>query len=330
MRSQCSLCLLLVGVLTSAAPAQQISPPGRLPLLEPEAAWKLLPRQQPPLPGWALMLLPSLPRTTGAMLDLDYLHRANNPLGSVLSGKLRWIAADVIGCDYARRYAEFDLRQAGLRDDDLKKLNGAELPVPERAALKFARKMTRAAHSVTDAEVAELIELYGPEKVVAMVHTLAHANFQIRLFLALGVVVEQGGPYPAVDLKLDPRQRVKVPTPARPAWESLANAKVSTEALPQPDWRKVSFDEIEQALEQQKSRKPRIKLLDRQQLAHLPPDEKEPALRIIWSNVGMGYQPTLTRAWFTCMGHFQQEAQLPRLFRSSLFWVITRSNECFY
>jgi alkylhydroperoxidase family enzyme len=72
------------------------------------------------------------------------------------------------------------LRRAGLTDADLHKLSGvpANLPESDRLVLDFARKLTRAAETVTDAEVAALLERFGPEKVVAMVHTLAHTNFQ--------------------------------------------------------------------------------------------------------------------------------------------------------
>ena len=128
------------------------------------------------------------------MLGLDHLHRANNPLGPVEAGKLRWAAADAIGCDYAKRYAEADLRRAGLTDKDLRRLDDPnELSGAGRATLTFARKMSRAAHTVTDAEMADLLDRFGPERVVAMVHTLAFANFQVRIFLALRVA--KGGPF---------------------------------------------------------------------------------------------------------------------------------------
>src|SRR5205814_1442388 len=139
-----------------------------------DEAWNLLPRQNPPLPAWARVLVRALPRTTGAMLELDYVHRAKNPLGAVFAGKLRWAAADAIGCAYARRYAESDLRRVGVSQEDVKKLAGdlADLAESDRAAVAFARKLTRATHSVTDAEMEELLKHFGPEKVVAIVHTL--------------------------------------------------------------------------------------------------------------------------------------------------------------
>src|SRR5262249_38062254 len=148
--------------------------------LSNDEAWERLPRANPPLPAWARALAASLPRTTVAMLELDRLHRANNPLGPTLAGKIRWMAAHAISCAYGERCAEADLRRASVSEKDLKRLAGdlRDLPAAERAALAFARKLSRAGHTVTDAEVAELLEHFGAEKVVAMVHTVAYANFQ--------------------------------------------------------------------------------------------------------------------------------------------------------
>jgi hypothetical protein len=66
------------------------------------------------LPNRALYTARSLPRTTAAMLDLDWRHRTRNPIGPVLWGKMRWVAADANHCEYARATAEADLRRAGL------------------------------------------------------------------------------------------------------------------------------------------------------------------------------------------------------------------------
>ena len=54
--------------------------------------------RESPVTGLVRMLVKPLPRTTGALLELDRLHRVDNPLGPVLAAKLRWIAADAIGC----------------------------------------------------------------------------------------------------------------------------------------------------------------------------------------------------------------------------------------
>src|SRR5207248_11389126 len=131
----------------------------------------------------------SLPRTTAAMLELDYLHRAKNPLDAQLRSKIRWVAAHANRCTYSEAVAAADLRRAGVTEAQIRALagDGAEMPTAERAALAFARKMTLDAAGVTDAEVSQLLGQFGNEKFVAMVLLLAHANFQDRLLLTLGL-----------------------------------------------------------------------------------------------------------------------------------------------
>jgi alkylhydroperoxidase family enzyme len=291
-----------------------------------DEAWKQLRGENPRLPAWARALANALPRTTGSMLLLDYVHRAKNPLGPVLAGKLHWAAADAIGCDYAKKYAEADLRRAGLKDDDLQALavDPQKLSEEDRAAVAFARKMTRAAYTVTDEDVAELLRQFGPEKVVAMVHTLAWANFQNRIVLALGVAVEPGGPLPPLDPHLDPEQQAKLVPPARTPWEKARAATTSATEIAGPNWRAQTAFDLEAVLDQQKGRKSRIPV---------PTDVKDSKgkpSKIVWSQVSLGYQPLLTKTWFDTMAAFQQESKLDKVFSNSYFWVITRSNECFY
>jgi hypothetical protein len=148
--------MFVILVLTTAAlagsagpvPAQPNPPsPPRFPALDRDAAWQLLPRQNPPLPGWARILVHPQPRTTAAMLELDFLHRARNPLGPVLAGNLRWAAADAIGCAYSKQHAEADLRSAGLNESDWKKWAGelGNLAQPDLALLGgYQPQMTKA------------------------------------------------------------------------------------------------------------------------------------------------------------------------------------------
>src|SRR4051794_14049087 len=194
-----------LGIVLGAALAVSAADPPRFPAASSPDAWKRLRGEEPPLPAWARVLVQPLPKTTAAMLRLDHLHRAKNPLGPVLAGKLHRAAADAIGCPYSKRYAEADLRRAGLQDDDFRKLDGdpAKLPEADRLALTFARKLTKAAWSLSDEEMAALLQQFGPEKVVAMVHTLAWANFHNRIVLALGVEVESDGPLPPLDPALN-------------------------------------------------------------------------------------------------------------------------------
>src|SRR3954464_6018552 len=103
--------------LAALAAFPNLGPPRRFPARDGDAAWALLPRENPPLPAWARVLVRPLPRTTVAMLELDRLHRAENPLGPATAAKLRWVVADALMCEYAKATAAADLRQAGASDD---------------------------------------------------------------------------------------------------------------------------------------------------------------------------------------------------------------------
>jgi hypothetical protein len=236
----------------------------------------------------------------------------------VLAAQLRWEAADAIGCEYAKAYAAADLKRAG--SDPVQGLD------PDLRA--FARQVTANAAGVTDEQFAELLGRYGEEKMVAVVHTLAYANFQNRIFLALGVAVEPGGPLPPLDVQLDLDARAKLATPPRPSWDEIRAKKVAVRKFV-PGWPEQSDAALAKAMAEQKQRKPRIQP-DPKRVAALPPVARPQAARIVWTAISMGYQPLLTKAWFDTMGTFQSEAKFDRVFSNSYFWVITRSNDCFY
>ncbi len=304
----------------------------RFTVVDDAAAWPRMPQERPVLPIWARILVQPLPKATAAFLQLDHLHRAGNPLGPEWAGKLRWIAADAVGCDYARRYAEADLRRAGVTDEQLELIrgDGSALPDGERLVLGFARQLTLSGHEITDSQLAALVEQLGPEQVVGIVHTVAFANFQNRVFLALGVEAEPDGPLPPIELKIDAAQQADVDVPPRRAPEEGQSATTSTDQAARVDWGQQDFAALELALDRQKQRGPRIPIPEVERLKHLPPEERERTAKIVWSRVSMGYQPQLTGGWFRLMQTFRDEAALDRVFANSMFWVVTRSNECFY
>lgn len=307
-------------------------PQPRFPATDQASAWQRIPQERPPLPFWARILVEPLPKATAALIELDNLHRAKSPVGPVLAGKLRWAVADAIGCEYARKCAEADLRRAGVRDDDLPLMTGAwkTLPEADRAVVEFARQLTLAGHEVSDNQVAALIGQFGTEQVVGIVHTVAFANFENRLFLALDVELEADGPLPPVELKIDPGQQVEVVVPSRRPWEEVLSMATSSDSTARVDWSQQDFSALEKALNRQQNRSPRIALPEASRLDSLPPDTRDRTKKIIWSNVSIGYQPQLTGGWFTLMQVFRDEAMLDRVFANSIFWVVTRSNECFY
>ncbi len=281
------------------------------------------------MPAWARLLAGPLPLTTARMLELDALHRTGNRLDPKLRGLVRWAAADANHCDYAKAIAAADLRRSGVTEAELRALttDPGRLSAGERAAVAFARKMMTRAHAVADAEVKQLLELLGDERVVALVALLAHASFQDRIFLAVNVQVEPGGPLPPLTVTFvragpQPPAHKSVPTPK--GEQNGASGKLAPAG---PEWR--GFQE---SLEKQKERVGRIRVPSPEEvLKRLGPDH--PAAwqtGIRWSRVCYAFQPELTDGWFACTGAFRQEAKLDPLFQQRIFWVVTQSLQCFY
>lgn len=327
--------LIPSALLTGALPAADPARPGGLPVVSDAAAWAKLTPKYPPLPVWARTLATPLPKTTAAMLELDRLHRAENPLGPVLSAKVRWAAADAIGCEYAKKYAEADLMRARVTDAEVGAfVEGTDQPTDaERLAVRFARKLTKAAYTVTDGEFAAVLKAFGPEKTCALVHTLAYCNFHNRILIAVGAEVEATGPLPPFDIPLDPDRRREVESPPRPDWAALKGGKqprVPVRFAWSDDEDDNSAVDVLAAVETQKKRPGRMPVPDAARFASLPADAKRQSETIVWMTVSMGYQPRMTAAWFTCLRAYQSEAKFDRLASNSVFWVVTRSNECFY
>jgi alkylhydroperoxidase family enzyme len=309
----------------------------RVPLLSSEDAWKRLPAvvsgggQR--LPTWARALAGSLPRTTAAMLELDRIHRTKSPLGPLLRGKMRWVAARANHCDYSMAYAEADLMHAGWSDTELRVLKGdpGKLPGSERDVLDFAHRMTVDASEVTDAEVARLIARYGEENVVAMVLLLAYANFQDRILLTLGIPIESGGPTPAPVVMFDRKAKAPpVPPRERPKGRPVPQ---EPERIDDPFWLSLEFADLQERLTGQRSRTGRIRVPTWERVLRvLPPAVPRPEkpVRIRWSLVTMGYQPEMASAWSACTRAFGAEAEQDRVFEESLFWIVTRTIHCFY
>jgi alkylhydroperoxidase family enzyme len=329
--------LLLVLVTMAGTSRGAADAPRPWPLVSNEEAWKLLPDALvgggSRLPSWARATARDLPRTTAAMLDLDRLHRTKSPLGPMLCGKIRWVAADANRCEYARAMAEADLRRAGVAEAGIADLKAGpgRWSKGERDALKFAMQMTIDASRVTDALVADIKAAYGDEKLVAMVLLLASANFQDRIILGLGLPPEEGGPLAPLDVKFNPRAaKPKVPTRANPA---DLHGPAEPVKVDDPEWNEFDFDALQKGLRDQKANAGRIRVPTYEEvLARLPAGSPKPRnpIRIKWSLVCMGYQPELASAWSACTSAFREEAQQDRVFEESLFWVVTRTIHCFY
>jgi hypothetical protein len=284
------------------------------------------------------------------MIELDYAQRADNPLPPRVRAKLRWIAADANQCEYARAYARADYVRAGGAGEEIDKLPSqlTRLPEAERLALEVVRQLAEAAYTVTDEQMAHLLKLYEEKQVVAIVLVAAYANFQDRLLLALGVSVEPNGPLPPVKVRFrkppppPPATTPKNETPGEKA-EEYPKRKLSPPAknpppvpdkIDDPEWTGIPFEELRDRLKQQTARRQaRIRVPTWETVRDNLPDgvpRPEKPTRIVWSLVTMGYQPRLSAAWGGGLRAFRSGSDLNAVFHESLFWVVTRSLQCFY
>jgi alkylhydroperoxidase family enzyme len=303
----------------------------RVPLLSDADAWAALPEAEGetgwPLPAWALALAGTLPRTTAAMLEVEYVQRVRSPLHPKLRAQVRWVAARANRCSCGERYALDDLRRAG-GEADLEPLRGdwKNLSEPHRLALEFADKLTRHAYRITDEEVAALRAHHGDANVVALVQCVAYANYQDRLVLSLGLGVEEGGPRRPAEVRFrKPYQGGKAVPPRRPPADAPAVSATTAEPL------RLNFNAARAATEAQKERSPRIPVPSPEEVRRrLPPGAPERFLRINWSRVCVGYQPELALAWSNGLRTFEEEAKQDRVFEESLFWIVTQALQCHY
>lgn len=321
-------------------------------LLDSAAAWKKLPPakvgKDAPLPGWARMLAVPLPNATAAMLEFDYIHRTRSPLEPKLRARLRWMIADANRCKYTKTSAQYDLEKAGASPAEAAALRRGDregawssLAEREKAALQLVRGLTLRAADVTDEQFAHVLKEFGEEQTVAIVLLTAGANFQDRLFLTLGVPDEPDqrtiAPIAiAFDADVDEASLPEAP-PRKPLDESLAHDNVETPGL---EWTKRPLDDLKAMMELQKEKPPRIRVPTHEEFAAktakfqpksaAAKKKNSRGVRVVWSLVCAGYQPELAAAWGRCTSAFRRDAKQDRVFEESLFWVVTRSIDCFY
>lgn len=308
--------LLVLTAGCASGAATELGVPHRFTAQDNDTALAAMARVPPRLPLWARIQAESLPGTTALQVDLDFLHRKRNPLGPVLAARIRRAVAEENRCAYALESADADLAAAKAPDDPP--------PEPERLAVEFARRLTLDGAGITDEEVAALIAALGPDDAVAVVHTTAHANFQNRIFLALGLTTEPGGA--ALPQEVLPPSDAQFPVPER----SVPSAAASGEGIELAPWRDLTWADLRESLETQKARPPRIPMPDETRRARIPRPARDKPARVTWGRVSTGYQPVLTGAWFRTMDAFDREANLDQAFASTVFWVVTRTSECFY
>jgi alkylhydroperoxidase family enzyme len=310
-------------------------------LLSEQETWKRLPAVETgggqPLPSWALALADALPYTTAAMLELDRTFRTSDSLDLKLAAAIRLVVAQVLRCYYGQAYAEADLNRQAVDQATIDQIAGdrARLPAAERAPLAFAEKLTQAGYTVTDEEVAFLVEQFGEDRVVAIVLHVAFANFFDRLVLALGLPLEAGGPLAPSEIRFAQGTvgGSNVPPAPRPARSKPSSAVKSIVRDSDPDWSTFGFEQLQARLEAQRERTPRITIPTWDEVRQVLPAglyNPDKPLEIRWSRLVSGRQPRLGPAWVKCTRTFENESKQDRAFEESLFWVVTRTLRCFY
>jgi alkylhydroperoxidase family enzyme len=304
------------------------------------AAWDRLPERETQakdveLPIWARVLSETMPRTTAAMLEIDYAHRVKNPLDAKLRAKIRWIAAHHNRSNYGAAIALADLARAGATDAEIAQFTAnesgeAKSGSSDRDLFVFARKLTREAYKITDEEFAAIRKKLGDAQVVALVQLLAYSNFQDRLLHALGLNAAEHAHDP-IEVRFKKPWTGGATAPERIAPKSN-DASASGARVTDSDWTSLDFKFLQAKMESQRSREPRIAVPSFESVRKYLPATfpKDKQLKIKWSLVCLGHQPERASAWTLCTRTFGEESKQDRVFEELLFWVVTRELQCFY
>jgi len=252
------------------------------------------------------------------MLELDYELRMAGPLTPQLRSRIRWLVARENQCAYGEACATADFVRAGGDPATLRSQPTIpdRLPKPEQIVLGFAQKLTRAAYSVTDADVAQLVEGYGNQQVVGIVLLVAYANFLDRVVLALNLPPTEGALEPLEVRFKRPLPDVARTAPRRP--EPPRAAKPVKSWTVDRAWLALDFEQLQKQISEQRARQPRVPLPASQ------------ASAVQWGLACRTYQPRLADLWATCQRAFSIETDQDRIFEASLFWVVTHTQRSFY
>ncbi len=326
-----------------------------------QEAWASLPvadtGRSTPLPTWARKLARTLPHTTAALLELETLYRTE-PLtlpasfdstdpsktsGPQLAGVARFSVAAYHKSAYGMAVAIADLKRGNSQSIiDAMERNPKDLPPLEYEVFAFARQMAELGQSLTDEQYHSLRRKLGDDAMVGLVLRIAHGCFQDRLLWALGIAhVADGNSEPIYIHFVDSMPNgANTPSAARDDGGELLASIARDKQIDAPKsvsdedvkaLKNAGFTTIQQMLENQRERNPRIEVPDWDSISpKLPPGLYRRPLQIRWSRVVVGYQPKLGPAWIKCLRVFEQEAHQDRVFEESVFWVVTRGLKCYY
>ena len=119
-----------------------------------------------------------------------------------------------------------------------------------------------------------------------------------RIVLGLNLPIEPGGPLPPVEVKFAPGafQAAPVLSPQPELPRLLASGATVVER--DPEWSRLSHEELRTRLDRQRERAPRLPVPSWEEVkTKLPPEFAERPTRIVWGLVCWGYVPELAVPW---------------------------------
>ena len=166
----------------------------RLPLQSEEAVRKVWSAETPdgPVPNWMRLMATFPNEGRGRLNSLQALTTDRGDLSQVLKAQVSWIIARQDRAWYATGGAQAQLRKLGQTDEQVYALEGDwhEFTAEERALFRFARDLAMSPIALTDADVAEALELAGPRKVVQLVNFTTSRAYFDRVTEAAGLPLE--------------------------------------------------------------------------------------------------------------------------------------------
>lgn len=302
-----------------------------------DQAWQMLPEVKEGtkgrLPNWVKAVAVQTPRTAAAMLELDTAQRSQGPLDAALKAKLRWLISHVNECRYGEAQALGDLKRAdaSLVEPEKTLSDKSRWPASEADAYRFVQMLSTEAPNIPDELFESLRQKHGDRGVAALVLLTAYGNFHDRLLLGLQVPLEADGPLSPTHVKF--AEPALQRTPILPTENGRAIYNENGQAVTSPDkqWMSVRYDQLQERLEKQRDRQPRLPIPAWDEVkTQLPTEMASRPTSIRWSLVTYGYAPQLAIPWTTMTRTHWAELPSERILEESLFWVQTRAVHCNY
>jgi hypothetical protein len=165
----------------------------RLPLVDEARAREVVPElPKGPVPQW-VRLLANFPRDGKTRINGLRAAEEKGELSPLLKAQVSWIIARQDRAWYALGLAKHRLRELGVSEDDVYKLDGdwSSYTPAERALFTVARNLAASPMILTDAEVAAALNHTGPREVVQLINYVTNCAFFDRVTEAANLVLEQ-------------------------------------------------------------------------------------------------------------------------------------------